>query len=162
MGTWYWRSWKTLSVVLSFSSCVSFSWIEFTCSCHRVSNRSACQQLVSMPAIGQHVSQRSAVSTRATAVSSPSASPSAASSSPLLRFMVEGFAGDRLQRGFRVSGSGLQVPGFGFRVSGSGFRVPGSGFRVPRFGFWVSGSGIGVSCSVFRDPGSVLCMPSFG
>ena len=47
MGTWYWRSWKTLSVVLSFSSCVSFSWIEFTCSCQHVSNRSACQHAVS-------------------------------------------------------------------------------------------------------------------
>ena len=29
--TWYWRSWNTLSVVLVFSSTVSFIWIAFTC-----------------------------------------------------------------------------------------------------------------------------------
>ena len=29
--TWYWRSWNTLSVVLVFSSTVSFIWIALTC-----------------------------------------------------------------------------------------------------------------------------------
>ena len=60
----------------------------------------------------------------------------------LFRGLVQGF-------GFRVSRSGIQVPGlqgsgFGVRGSGSGVRGPGFGVRGPGFGVRSSGSGFRV------------------
>ena len=67
---------------------------------------------------------------------------------------------DRSPASFRVSVSGVWVPGSGFRVSGFGFRGFGFGFRVSGsvfrsyFVFRVSGSGFRVSCFVFQVSGS--------